>query len=64
MPNIENLDEAGKLEPGVVLKVTGAASENDAILAVENYLRANRKEQLEVAVPERDEDGVFAIRLE
>ncbi|WP_342083829.1 hypothetical protein [Dyadobacter sp. OTU695] len=64
MPSIINRDETGRLEPGVVLAVSGAESENDAILAIENFLRVNRKEHLELAVPEKSEDGTFEIRLE
>lgn len=64
MPSVVNRDETGRLEPGVVLAVSGAESENDAILAVENFLRVNRKEHLELAVPEKSEDGTFEIRLE
>lgn len=64
MPNITNRDEAGRLEPGVVLTVSGAESENDAILAIENYLRVNQKEHLELAVPEKCENGTYEIRLE
>jgi hypothetical protein len=64
MPSITNLDETGRLEPGVVLAVSGAESENDAVLAIENYLRVNRKEHLELAVPEKRENGTYEIRLE
>lgn len=64
MPSVVNRDETGRLEPGVVLAVSGAESENDAILAIENFLRVNRKEHLELAVPEKSEDGTFEIRLE
>jgi hypothetical protein len=64
MPNITNHDETGRLEPGVVLAVSGAASENDAILAIENFLRVNQKEYLELAVPEKCENGTYEIRLE
>lgn len=64
MPSITNLDETGRLEPGVVLTVSGAESENDAVLAIENYLRVNQKEHLELAVPEKRENGTYEIRLE
>jgi hypothetical protein len=64
MPNITNRDETGRLEPGVVLTVSDAESENDAILAIENYLRVNQKEHLELAVPEKCENGTYEIRLE
>jgi len=64
MPSITNRDETGRLEPGVVLAVSGAESENDAVLAIENYLRVNQKEHLELAVPEKCEDGTYEIRLE
>lgn len=64
MPSITNRDETGRLEPGVVLTVSGAESENDAVLAIENYLRVNRKEHLELAVPEKCENGTYEIRLE
>jgi hypothetical protein len=64
MPSVVNRDETGRLEPGVVLAVSDAESENDAILAIENFLRVNRKEHLELAVPEKSEDGTFEIRLE
>lgn len=63
MPSITNRDDTGRLEPGVVLTVSGAASENDAILAIENFLRVNRKEYLELAVPEKRENGTYEIRL-
>lgn len=64
MPSITNRDETGRLEPGVVLTVSGAETENDAILAVENYLRVNQKEHLELAVPEKTETGTYEVRLE
>lgn len=64
MASIINRDETGRLEPGVVLAVSGAESENDAVLAVENYLRVNRKEHLELAVPEKSGDGTYEVRLE
>ncbi|GGN05037.1 hypothetical protein GCM10010967_45110 [Dyadobacter beijingensis] len=64
MPSVTNQDKSGRLEPGVVLAVSGAESENEAILVIENYLRANQKEHLELAVTERAEDGVYQIRLE
>lgn len=64
MPSITNRDDSGRLEPGVVLAVSGAESENDAILAIENYLRVNQKEHLELAVPEKCENGTYEVRLE
>jgi hypothetical protein len=64
MPTITNQNADGRLEPGVVLTVSGASSENEAILAIENYLREHKQEQLEVAVRSRGEDGVFEIALE
>lgn len=64
MPKITNHDETGRLEPGVVLTVSGAESENDAILAIENFLRVNGKEHLELAVPEKRENGTYEIRLQ
>lgn len=64
MPSIVNRDETGRLEPGVVLEVSGAESENDAVLAIENYLRVNQKEHFELAVPEKCENGNYQIRLE
>ncbi|MHA4739272.1 hypothetical protein [Dyadobacter sp. MSC1_007] len=63
MPQVNNRETSGKIEPGVVLSVTGAESENDAVLAVENYLRVNKKEHLELALPEKREDGNYEIRL-
>jgi len=64
MPSITNQDETGRLEPGVVLAVSGAESENEAVLAIENYLRVNGKEHLEMAVPEKRENGTYEVRLE
>lgn len=64
MPSVKNQNAEGKLEPGAVLSVSGAASENDAILAVENYLRVNQAEYLELAVPEKSVDETYEIRLE
>ncbi|MGV3602264.1 MAG: hypothetical protein ACO1N1_13715 [Dyadobacter fermentans] len=64
MPSITNREDDGRLEPGVVLVVSGAESENDAVLAFENYLRVNQKEHLELALPEKCEDGSFQVRLE
>lgn len=64
MPSVTNQNESGKLEPGVVLTVKGAESENEAILAIENYLRENKQEHLEVAVRNKGEDGVYEIALE
>lgn len=63
MPSVTNQNEAGKLEPGVVLTVSGAESENEAILAIENYLRENKQEHLEVAVRNQGEDGVYEVAL-
>ena len=63
MPQVSNQDEMGKIEPGVVLSVTGAESENEAVLAVENYLRVNKKEHLELALPGKYENGNYEIRL-
>ncbi|MCF0073886.1 hypothetical protein LZD49_25625 [Dyadobacter sp. CY261] len=63
MPNITNQDKEGRLEPGVVLSISGAESENEAILAIENYLRANQKEHLELAVSQNSENGSYEIRL-
>ncbi|GGH49843.1 hypothetical protein GCM10007423_52110 [Dyadobacter endophyticus] len=51
------------MEPGVVLTVSGAESENDAVLATENYLRSNGKEYLALAVPEKGENDTYEIRL-
>ncbi|SDG48498.1 hypothetical protein SAMN04487996_11941 [Dyadobacter soli] len=64
MPSITNRDETGRLEPGVVLTVSGTESENDAVLAIENFLRVNQKEHLELAVPEKCENGTYEVRLE
>ena len=64
MPNIENMDPSGSVKSRVILSVTNASSENEAILAVENYLRANKGEALEMALPEKGEDGSYRIRLE
>ncbi|WP_188937982.1 hypothetical protein [Dyadobacter endophyticus] len=63
MPSIINRDQTGRLEPGVVLTVSGAESENDAVLATENYLRSNGKEYLALAVPEKGENDTYEIRL-
>lgn len=64
MPTVNNQNAEGKLEPGVVLSVSGASSENDAILAIENYLRVNQAEYLELAVPEKHGDDTYEVRLE
>lgn len=63
MPQVNNQETSGKIEPGVVLSVSGAESENDAVLAVENFLRVNKKEHLEMALPEKRENGNYEIRL-
>ncbi|MCE7062032.1 hypothetical protein [Dyadobacter sp. CY343] len=64
MATIENKDSSGKLGKGVTLSVTGAASENDAILAVENYLREHRAEGLSLSVQETGDSDSFEIRLD
>ncbi|MBO9611608.1 MAG: hypothetical protein J7619_02875 [Dyadobacter sp.] len=64
MPSITNRDETGRLEPGVILTVSGAESENDAVLAIENYLRVNQKEHLELAMPKKCENDTYEVRLE
>ncbi|CAG5067725.1 hypothetical protein DYBT9623_00447 [Dyadobacter sp. CECT 9623] len=64
MATIENKDSSGKLAKGVTLSVTGAASENDAILAVENYLREHRAEGLALSVQETGDSDSFEIRLD
>ncbi|KAA6441266.1 hypothetical protein FEM33_02865 [Dyadobacter flavalbus] len=64
MPNIENQDPSGKVQPGVTLAVTGAESEDEVLLAVENYLRVNKKEELEFALPVKSEDGTYMVTLQ
>jgi len=64
MPNIENADPSGAVKAGTTLSVTNASSEDEAILAVENYLRSHKAESLELALPEKGEDGSYTIRLE
>ena len=64
MANITNQDPSGKLEAGVTLTVSEVESENEAILAVENYLRVNKKEGMELAVQNQNTDGNFQIKLE
>jgi len=46
-----------------VLNVTNAASENEVTLAVENFLRLNKKEELEFALPKSEENGVYRVTL-
>ncbi|MCE7065925.1 hypothetical protein [Dyadobacter sp. CY326] len=64
MPDITNQDPSGKLEAGVILAVTGASSEDEAMLAVENYLRVNKKEgSVEMSVLETEDEGSYHIKL-
>ncbi|WP_211237770.1 hypothetical protein [Dyadobacter alkalitolerans] len=63
MPNIKNLDPSGSVKSGVTLSVSNVASEDEAILAVENYLRVNKSEGLEMSLPEKGDDGVYTIQL-
>jgi hypothetical protein len=63
MPNIKNQDPSGKVQAGVTLTVTDASSEDEAILAVENYLRMHKSEGIEMSLPEAGEDGNYNIRL-
>lgn len=63
MPNIRNLDPSGSVKSGVTLSVSNVASEDEAILAVENYLRVNKSEGLEMSLPEKGDDGVYTIQL-
>lgn len=63
MPQVKNQNGSEKLEPGTVLLVSGVDSENDAVLAVENYLRVNRQEQFELSLPEKCENGTYEITL-
>jgi hypothetical protein len=63
MPNIKNQDPSGKVQAGVTLTVTDASSEDEAILAVENYLRMHKSEGVEMSLPEAGEDGNYNIRL-
>ena len=64
MPNITNQDPSGKLAAGVTLAVSGVSSEDEAILAVENYLRVNKKEgEVEISIPEKSDDGNFNVQL-
>ncbi|MCE6987548.1 hypothetical protein [Dyadobacter sp. CY323] len=64
MANITNQHPSGKVEAGSTLTVSGVESENEAILAVENYLRVNQKEGLELAIKDQTADGDFEIKLE
>lgn len=64
MPNIKNQDPSGKVASGVTLTVTGASSENEAILAVENYLREHKTEGVEFSVLEDGAEGEFNIKLQ
>jgi hypothetical protein len=64
MPSVKNHDNSGKIEKGVTLSVTGVDNENDAILAVENYLREKQLEEFQLAVQENGESGTYEIRLE
>ncbi|GGB85823.1 hypothetical protein [Dyadobacter sediminis] len=64
MPNIENQDPSGKVQSGATLAVTGAESEDEVLLAVENYLRVNKKEELEFALPVKGEDGTYLVKLQ
>ncbi|MCF0048844.1 hypothetical protein MUK70_02820 [Dyadobacter chenwenxiniae] len=64
MPNIENRDPSGSVKAGTTLSVTNASSENEAILAVENYLRVNKGEGLEMSLPTKGDDGSYLIKLE
>ncbi|MCF0041708.1 hypothetical protein [Dyadobacter fanqingshengii] len=64
MPNIENRDPSGSVKAGVTLSVTNASSEDEAILAVENYLRVNKGEALEMSLPEKGEDGSYIVKLQ
>lgn len=63
MPNIQNSDPSGAVKSGVTLTVTDASSEDEAILAVENYLRSKKSESLEMALPEKGDDGAYKITL-
>lgn len=63
MPQVKNQNEADQIEPGTVLLVSGAESENDAVLAVENYLRMHQQEHFELSLPEKCENGTYEIRL-
>ncbi|MCF2488942.1 hypothetical protein [Dyadobacter sp. CY347] len=63
MPNIKNLDPSGAVKSGVKLSVSNASSENEAILAAENYLRVNKGEGLEMSLPEKGDDGNYTITL-
>lgn len=63
MANVENQDSEGTVQSGTVLNITNAASENEVTLAVENYLRLNKKEELEFALPKSEENGVYRVTL-
>ncbi|QRR00981.1 hypothetical protein [Dyadobacter sandarakinus] len=63
MPQVDNQDPNGKVEAGVTLHIKGAESENDATLAVENYLRVNKKEELEFAIKDGGAEGDYLVTL-
>lgn len=64
MAKIENKNPSGKIDKGVTLSVSGASSENEAILAVENYLRENRSEELTITVAGKGVGDEYEIRLD
>ncbi|KAA0992507.1 hypothetical protein [Dyadobacter aurulentus] len=64
MAKIENKNPSGKIEKGATLYVSGASSENEAILAVENYLRENRSEELAITIAENGTGDGYEIRLD
>jgi hypothetical protein len=63
MPNVTNTDPSGSIKAGSTLTVSDASSENEAILAAENYLRSHQAESLEMALPEKGDDGSYVIKL-
>jgi hypothetical protein len=64
MANVKNQDPNGKVSAGAILNVEGVASEDEALLAVENYLRVNKQEELEIVIAGELENGGFEVRLE
>jgi len=64
MANVKNQDPGNKLNAGTILNVEGVESEDEALLAVENYLRVNKQEGLEIVISNELENGGFEVRLE
>jgi hypothetical protein len=63
MPKVVNQDPSGRIEPGGLLSVLEASSENEAILAAENFLRLHKQEDLEISVSGGEENNTYQIKL-